>query len=226
MKLALILGDKSENIKSRLQSVKDNLYIDCFKSVPSFIDMSIKRGSIYDRVLIILSMAGEAEASDLYNYWDMTNRSSSIVFFGSSNGGTDFAKSLMRKFNSPRVSVMLVQATNMNIIAEAVLLSNQEIDAKYGVDVDLKINTNTGVTINLPEDKKPEQPVQVQAKTEEQVPKKDGGKRTLFSALLGKKDKMQSTIHTNKSLLLKVLYDVNQKSFLSCFQKNLHNKEN
>ena len=42
----------------------------------------------------------------------------------------------------------------------------------------------------------------------------------------GKSNKMQSTINTNKSLLLKVLYDVNPDVFLACFSKNLHNKEN
>jgi hypothetical protein len=36
-----------------------------------------------------------------------------------------------------------------------------------------------------------------------------------------KKD-MISTINTNKSLLLKVLYDINQDAFLACFSRNLH----
>jgi len=36
------------------------------------------------------------------------------------------------------------------------------------------------------------------------------------------KNEIQSTINTNKSLLLKVLYDVNRDVFLQCFQKNLH----
>jgi hypothetical protein len=46
------------------------------------------------------------------------------------------------------------------------------------------------------------------------------------SGVKGKSDKIQSTINTNKSLLLKVLYDVNNDIFLQCFSKNLHNKEN
>ena len=43
------------------------------------------------------------------------------------------------------------------------------------------------------------------------------------SGVKGKRDKMQSTINTNKSLLLKVLYDINPEVFLTCFSKNLHN---
>ena len=48
----------------------------------------------------------------------------------------------------------------------------------------------------------------------------------ISSGVKGKSDKMQSTINTNKSLLLKVLYDVNKESFLACFSKNLYNNEN
>jgi len=36
------------------------------------------------------------------------------------------------------------------------------------------------------------------------------------------KKEMISTINTNRSLLLKVLYDINQDAFLACFSKNLH----
>lgn len=46
------------------------------------------------------------------------------------------------------------------------------------------------------------------------------------SGVKGKSGQMQSTINTNKSLLLKVLYDVNQEAFLTCFSKNLYNNEN
>ena len=42
----------------------------------------------------------------------------------------------------------------------------------------------------------------------------------------GKSDKIQSTINTNKSLLLKILYDINHDVFLQCFSKNLHNNKN
>ena len=46
------------------------------------------------------------------------------------------------------------------------------------------------------------------------------------SGVKSKSDKIQSTINTNKSLLLKILYDVNHEVFLQCFSKNLHNNEN
>lgn len=42
----------------------------------------------------------------------------------------------------------------------------------------------------------------------------------------GKTSTIQSTINTNKSLLLKVLYDINKDVFLQCFSKKLHNIEN
>ena len=41
------------------------------------------------------------------------------------------------------------------------------------------------------------------------------------SGVKGNKKEIQSTINTNKSLLLKVLYDVNKEALLKCFAKNI-----
>ena len=54
MKLALVFGLQQGNaLKPRLQGIKDNLNIDCFDSVPLFIDTALKRNSIYDRILVL-----------------------------------------------------------------------------------------------------------------------------------------------------------------------------
>lgn len=44
------------------------------------------------------------------------------------------------------------------------------------------------------------------------------------AGIKSKQEKVQSTINTNKSLLLKVLYDVNQDAFLKCFSKKIVEK--
>ena len=52
MKLALIYGGKSQKIAETVKTIKDNLDIDCFKDIPEFIDTTIKRQIMYDRLLM------------------------------------------------------------------------------------------------------------------------------------------------------------------------------
>ena len=51
---------------------------------------------------------------------------------------------------------------------------------------------------------------------------KRGGTAKCLTTPQRNKKEMQSTINTNKSLLLKILYDINHEVFLQCFSKNLH----
>ena len=73
MKLALVFGLQQGNaLKPRLQGIKDNLNIDCFDSVPLFIDTALKRNSIYDRILVLSTKMNEKTINDLYSYWGKT----------------------------------------------------------------------------------------------------------------------------------------------------------
>ena len=52
MKLALIYGGKSQAVASTIKKIKDNIDIDCFNDMAEFIDISLKRRVIYDRLLL------------------------------------------------------------------------------------------------------------------------------------------------------------------------------
>ena len=45
------------------------------------------------------------------------------------------------------------------------------------------------------------------------------------SGVMSKENVIQSKINTNKSLLLKTLYDINSDAVLKCFSKNIQNKQ-
>ena len=80
MKLALVFGLQQGNaLKPRLQGIKDNLNIDCFDSVPLFIDTALKRNSIYDRILVLSTKMNEKTINDLYTYWGKTSRDTEVV---------------------------------------------------------------------------------------------------------------------------------------------------
>ena len=51
MKLAVVCGRKSEDIKKRLLSIHDNLQIDAYEDIDTLITNSIQRQYFYDRIL-------------------------------------------------------------------------------------------------------------------------------------------------------------------------------
>ena len=57
MKLALVLGiEKGNVIKNKLNGIRDNLVIDSFNDIPTFISTSMSMHSIYDRILVISNL--------------------------------------------------------------------------------------------------------------------------------------------------------------------------
>ena len=70
MKVALILGlAQGKSIIPRLKSIKDNLDIDNFDTIPKFIDMAIKCKSIYDRIIVMSSSVTQTTKNGyIYNY--------------------------------------------------------------------------------------------------------------------------------------------------------------
>ena len=81
MKLALVLGVNSGNsIKDRLKAIRDNLDIDVYDNIPRFIDMALKRGTLYDRILVISTLLQDASLeNNLYNYWSNTSKETEVV---------------------------------------------------------------------------------------------------------------------------------------------------
>lgn len=200
MKLALILGDKQGNVvKPRLQGIKDNLNIDCFDNVPSFIDMAIKRNAIYDRILVLSTKINTATLKDLNNYWGATSKDTEVVMLCKSGVDEDKAKSFLDTFMTPVACAMLVDSTPVSIIAEGVLRPVVDLNKDYGINdfLDMEVDDDAFV----PDEPKVEDSVpatkpqaSIQAPQEQQPAqqsKKPEKKKGFFSSIFGTRKQAQ-----------------------------------
>lgn len=200
MKLALILGDKQGNVvKPRLQGIKDNLNIDCFDNVPSFIDMAIKRNAIYDRILVLSTKINTATLKDLNNYWGATSKDTEVVMLCKSGVDEDKAKSFLDTFMTPVACAMLVDSTPVSIIAEGVLRPVVDLNKDYGINdfLDMEVDDDAFV----PDEPKVEDSVpatksqaSIQATQEQQSAqqsKKPEKKKGFFSSIFGTRKQAQ-----------------------------------
>ena len=196
MKLALVLGVQSEKVKPRLQSIRDNLLIDCYKSVPSFIDASLKRELIYDRVLIISTLINDSTLEDLHKFWEKYSKGTDIVVICRSGSDNNLAKTILERFVSTSVTVMLVTSTTVQVMAEGVLLPIKQISERYGLKDYLSIETDDGFEFSAPEVKEKEEsaPEVEKPKEETKVPEKKKEKKSILGSLFGSKKKKHTEV--------------------------------
>lgn len=200
MKLALVLGDKQGSVvKPRLQGIKDNLNIDCFDNIPSFIDMAIKRNAIYDRILVLSTKINTATLKDLNNYWSATSKDTEIVLLCKSGVDEDKARNFLDTFMTPVACVMLVDSTPVSIIAEGVLRPVTDLNNDYGIKdfLDMEVDDDAYV----PEEPKVEDSstiIQQQPQAQVQQPqqqaqqtKKPEKKKGFFSSIFGSRKQTQ-----------------------------------
>lgn len=164
MKIALVIGEMQGNkVKPKLQSVKDNLNIDVFENIPRFIDISLRRNSIYDRILLLSSKIDNKTLTDLHNYWGSTSKDTNVVLLCRKGADEELANAVMRTFVSTNVAVMLIESTTVQILAQAVLLDTREITQKYGIsdylDVEIDLDTYDEPVEEEPQEEVPPQPV-------------------------------------------------------------------
>lgn len=170
MKLALIFGNKGNNIKPKILQVKDNLVIDCFNSVEDMISNSKQRDYLFDRIVVlstILKLSGneQTEIDILFEYWKSFAPKTNIICLCNSGKDDELASMFTNKFSSTLCTSMSVSATTINILVEAATDSIQLINSKYGLktdDVEIEMDT-----IVLPEEPNKE-PVLSQKEIEEQ----------------------------------------------------------
>ena len=201
MKLALVLGDKQGSVvKPRLQGIKDNLNIDCFDNIPSFIDMAIKRNAIYDRILVLSTKINTATLKDLNNYWSATSKETEIVLLCKSGVDDDKARDFLDTFMTPVACAMLVDSTPVSIIAEGVLRPVAELNNDYGIKdfLDMEVDDDA----YIPEEPKvedssttiiqqqPQASVQQSQQQAQQI-KKPEKKKGFFSSIFGSRKQIQ-----------------------------------
>lgn len=199
MKLALVLGDKQGSVvKPRLQGIKDNLNIDCFDNIPSFIDMAIKRNAIYDRILVLSTKINTATLKDLNNYWSATSKDTEIVLLCKSGVDDDKARDFLDTFMTPVACAMLVDSTPVSIIAEGVLRPVAELNNDYGIKdfLDMEVDDDA----YIPEEPKVEDTIMTQQQTQAPVQqpqqqaqqtKKPEKKKGFFSSIFGSRKQTQ-----------------------------------
>lgn len=197
MKLALVFGrKKGEDVKKRLMAMKDNLDIECFENIPQFIDVSIKRSFIFDRILVLSDLVNSKNLmEDLYTYWGDTSKDTNIVVVCKKTQ-SDLATAFLSLFKTPVVAACLVDNVTLKLIAETVLLPTAQITDKYGIKDFLDVTVDDDVVIfdePVPAQEAVQKPVEKpQQAVQEAVPVKKK-KKGLFSGLFGgkKKDKQQ-----------------------------------
>ena len=182
MNLALVLGSQGKVIAEKLTTVKDNLSISLYEDISSCIDMSIRKATFYDRILLVGNNVTEPLLRDLYEYWANYNKNASVVLICNAMTEKDLAKAFLSIFRTPLSAVMLVQTATVKLVVEAVVRTPAEITKQWGMTDSIDVEIERDV-VCIPEEPK-EEAVSQSSGVEE--PKK---KRSLFSALFGKKEK-------------------------------------
>lgn len=199
MKIALIVGEsKGNQLKPKLQSVKDNLNIDVFGNIPKFIDISLRRNSIYDRILVLSSMLNSQTLTDLYNYWGSTSKDTNIVVLCRKGTDENLASTFMQTFLSTNTTAMLIESTTVQIIAQAVLLDTKELTQKYGISDYLDVEVDLD-TYDEPEPQK-EEVVEQSQPTMKAKPEKKGFLSSLFSGK-SNKEKHEEAMRAKQGVL-------------------------
>lgn len=184
MKVALILGlAQGKSIIPRLKSIKDNLDIDNFDTIPKFIDMAIKCNSIYDRIIVLSSRVTQTtNIGDLYQYWSSTSRETSIVMICKDKVDDNKAQLFLDTFKTPVAATMMLESTTIQLLAESVLVPAVDLASKYGLKSSVQAEIEEDIyAADIPEPPKPE-PVKI-----EKTASKPQEKRSLVGALFGGK---------------------------------------
>ena len=132
MKVALIFGvSQGDTIKPRLKEVRDNLDIDSYNDIGSFINGAVSRRIDYDRILISSRFCNINQIQDLHTYWSI-KKSSEIILICSKEKDDELAKKFLTVFNTPSVAVMSLESTAFKYIKQSVILSVDEINTQFG----------------------------------------------------------------------------------------------
>ena len=208
MKLALVLCmTQGKKIVQRLKGIKDNLNIDVFDNIPEFIDSSLKRNSIYDRILVLSSKITDVTLKDLHNYWGSVSKETNVVLLCKEGVDESKAQDFLSLFKTPVVAAMLVSTSTVQIIAEAVLRPTAELNNDYGIKnfLSVEVDEDSYVTPESvekkQEDNKPTEGNKVannnSNKSNKDKPKQE--KRSLLTSLFGKKKKKLTGVEAPSS---------------------------
>ena len=140
MKIAVVFGARSNEIRSRLMQLQDNLYIDAFSTVGDMISSSVTRKYFYDRVVMISNAVnatgGQVTIDELCSYWRAHCQRTQLVMVCRAEVDDDLAKYFTSAFGSPLVTSMSVKSTSVMTLKEAAIEDIRELNSKYGIVFD------------------------------------------------------------------------------------------
>ena len=140
MKIAVVFGARSNEIRSRLMQLQDNLYIDAFSTVGDMISSSVTRKYFYDRVVMISNAVnatgGQVTIDELCSYWRAHCQRTQLVMVCRAEVDDDLAKYFTSAFGSPLVTSMSVKSTSVMTLKEAATEDIRELNSKYGIVFD------------------------------------------------------------------------------------------
>lgn len=140
MKIAVVFGARSNEIRSRLMQLQDNLYIDAFSTVGDMISSSVTRKYFYDRVVMISNAVnatgGQVTIDELCSYWRAHCQRTQLVMVCRAEADDDLAKYFTSAFSSPLVTSMSVKSTSVMTLKEAAIEDIRELNSKYGIVFD------------------------------------------------------------------------------------------
>ena len=140
MKIAVVFGARSNEIRSRLMQLQDNLYIDAFSTVGDMISSSVTRKYFYDRVVMISNAVnatgGHVTIDELCSYWRAHCQRTQLVMVCRAEVDDDLAKYFTSAFSSPLVTSMSVKSTSVMTLKEAAIEDIRELNSKYGIVFD------------------------------------------------------------------------------------------
>lgn len=149
MRLALIYGPKSQNMAEIIKTIKDNIDIDCFNDIPEFIDMSLKRNIVYDRLLMPSTFANESTLADLEQFWRSYMYNTSIIMLCKAGEDEEKGKYFQKHFVSTNVCAMFVdnKQKNSTILADAISKPMTYINEQYGLNTEMNIEDDEGEVV-------------------------------------------------------------------------------
>ena len=133
MKLAVVCGRKSEDIKKRLLSIHDNLQIDAYEDIDTLITNSIQRQYFYDRILFASHIVRGDEIGNFQTLKDYVINDSprTEVVYVCSAKDTESAKDFDELFNTPNYSSYLSDRVTLETLKNASVMKIEDIFSKY-----------------------------------------------------------------------------------------------
>ena len=180
MQLALLFGSNGDRIKDKYRAMHDDIICDCYRSITDFIAACEARGIVYDRVIMVSSVLKPTADKDFELLEDFVRSTPATVYVMIAKKDVDdiFAQKFVNSVNSSAAVAMLVTSTTQITLEEALTLSPDDINSKYGCVKQQSVEFEREDYVPVEEPKKVEEEIKPQSE-----PVKPAKKKNFFARL-------------------------------------------